>query len=72
MLHVSFISKQHNISATQPMYMMKLMFLSLSKKGNAIQTMKSNDAVKVVSVRGTNFEAADAEGGSASSDKGKN
>lgn len=32
--------------------------------GNAIQTLKSKDAVKVITVRGTNFEAAQA-GGSA-------
>lgn len=36
--------------------------------GNAIQTVKSNDAVKVVSVRGTSFEAAAATGGSASTE----
>ena len=34
--------------------------------GNAIATVKSNDAVKVVSVRGTAFDPAAAEGGSAS------
>lgn len=33
--------------------------------GNAIQTLKANDPVKVITIRGTNFEAA-AEGGSAS------
>ncbi|XP_066940583.1 electron transfer flavoprotein subunit alpha, mitochondrial [Macrobrachium rosenbergii] len=36
--------------------------------GNAILTLKSKDAVKVITVRGTSFEAAAAEGGSASSD----
>ncbi|CAH1797486.1 unnamed protein product [Owenia fusiformis] len=36
--------------------------------GNAIQTVKSNDTVKVVSVRGTAFEAADTTGGSASTE----
>ncbi|XP_064077787.1 electron transfer flavoprotein subunit alpha, mitochondrial-like [Macrobrachium nipponense] len=35
--------------------------------GNAILTLKSKDAVKVITVRGTSFEAAAAEGGSASS-----
>jgi len=34
--------------------------------GNAIATVKSNDPIKVVSVRGTAFDAAPAEGGSAS------
>lgn len=34
--------------------------------GNAIATVKSNDAKKVVSVRGTGFDAAPGEGGSAS------
>lgn len=34
--------------------------------GNAIQTVKSLDPVKVVTVRGTAFEACKAEGGSAS------
>ena len=33
--------------------------------GNAMARVKSNDAVKVVSVRTTNFDAADAEGGTA-------
>ena len=33
--------------------------------GNAIATVKSNDAVKVVSVRGTAYDPAPAEGGSA-------
>lgn len=33
--------------------------------GNAVQTVKSNDKVKVVSVRGTAFEPAATEGGSA-------
>ena len=39
--------------------------------GNAIQTVKSNDPVKIISVRGTAFDAADATGGSAANDKGK-
>ena len=34
--------------------------------GNALATVKSSDAVKVVTVRGTNFEPVAAEGGSAS------
>ena len=34
--------------------------------GNAIATVKSNDAIKVVSVRGTAYDAAPSEGGSAS------
>jgi electron transfer flavoprotein alpha subunit len=34
--------------------------------GNAIATVKSNDAKKVVSVRGTAYDGVDAEGGSAS------
>lgn len=33
--------------------------------GNALATVKSSDATKVVTVRGTNFDAAAAEGGSA-------
>jgi electron transfer flavoprotein alpha subunit len=33
--------------------------------GNAIATMRSSDTVKVITVRGTAFEAASAEGGSA-------
>ncbi|GHD41455.1 electron transfer flavoprotein subunit beta [Thalassobaculum fulvum] len=34
--------------------------------GNALATVKSSDAIKVVTVRGTNFEPVAAEGGSAS------
>ncbi len=37
--------------------------------GNAIATVKSSDARKVITVRGTTFPAADAEGGSASVEK---
>lgn len=36
--------------------------------GNAVQTLKSNDSVKIVTVRGTAFEAAEVEGGSAGND----
>merc|ERR1712178_303477 len=36
--------------------------------GNAIQKVKSNEAVKVITVRGTAFDDASAEGGSASSE----
>ncbi len=34
--------------------------------GNAIATVKSSDAIKLITVRGTTFDAADATGGSAS------
>jgi len=37
--------------------------------GNAIATIKSNDPVKVITVRGTNFEAAPSEGGNATQSK---
>jgi len=37
--------------------------------GNAIATVQSTDAVKVITVRGTGFDAANAEGGSASIEK---
>ena len=33
--------------------------------GNALATVKSNDAVKVITVRATNFDAVEAEGGAA-------
>lgn len=33
--------------------------------GNAIQTVQSNDSVKLVTVRGTAFAASEASGGSA-------
>lgn len=36
--------------------------------GNAVQTVRSKDSVKVFSVRGTNFEQCAAEGGSAASE----
>lgn len=36
--------------------------------GNAIQTVQSSDPVKLVTVRGTSFEAAPAEGGSAATE----
>ncbi|XP_050731257.1 electron transfer flavoprotein subunit alpha, mitochondrial-like [Eriocheir sinensis] len=36
--------------------------------GNALMTLKSKDPVKVITVRGTSFEAAPAEGGSAASE----
>lgn len=36
--------------------------MHLMLPGNAIQTLKAKDAVKVLSIRGTNFEAAPADG----------
>ncbi|KAJ8304369.1 hypothetical protein KUTeg_017952 [Tegillarca granosa] len=39
--------------------------------GNAIQTVKSKDSIKLVTVRGTAFEAAPAEGGSAATENGR-
>lgn len=36
--------------------------------GNAILTLKSKDPVKILTVRGTSFEPAPAEGGSAKSE----
>lgn len=38
--------------------------------GNALATVKSLDSVKVMTVRGTAFEAAKLEGGSAAVEKG--
>lgn len=38
--------------------------------GNALSTVKCNEAVKIFTVRGTSFEAAEVEGGSASSEDG--
>ena len=38
--------------------------------GNAIQTVKSSSSVKVLTVRGTSFEAASVGGGNASVEKG--
>lgn len=43
-------------------------FIRTIYAGNAVQTVKSNDKVKLVSVRGTAFEAAETEGGSAASE----
>ena len=40
--------------------------------GNAVTTCKSNDTVKVFTIRGTAFEAASASGGAAASESGKN
>ena len=39
--------------------------------GNAIQTLESVDPIKLITVRATAFEAAEAEGGSASTEAGK-
>lgn len=38
--------------------------------GNALSTVKCNEAIKVFTVRGTSFEAAATEGGSAASEDG--
>ena len=38
--------------------------------GNAVTTIKSNDKVKVFTVRGTSFEPAAADGGDASQENG--
>lgn len=37
--------------------------------GNAVQTIKSNDSVKVITVRGTAFQPADPSGGSATTEE---
>lgn len=39
--------------------------------GNALSTVKCNESVKVLTVRGTAFEPADVEGGSAASEEGE-
>lgn len=39
-------------------------FISINRTGNAIQTLKAKDSIKVITIRGTNFEAA-GDGGSA-------
>lgn len=38
--------------------------------GNALSTVKCNEAIKVFTVRGTSFEAAPTDGGSAASEDG--
>lgn len=43
-------------------------FIRTIYAGNAIQTLKSKDSVKIISVRGTAFEAAATEGGNAGSE----
>merc|ERR1711976_924992 len=43
-------------------------FIRTIYAGNAIQTVKSSDPVKIITVRGTSFEPAAAEGGSASNE----
>ncbi|XP_060068873.1 electron transfer flavoprotein subunit alpha, mitochondrial-like [Ylistrum balloti] len=47
-------------------------FIRTIYAGNAVQTVKSKDSVKLVSVRGTAFEAAEMEGGSAASENAPN
>lgn len=44
--------------------------LVYSATGNALSTVKCNEGIKVFTVRGTSFEAAAVEGGSASSEEG--
>ena len=39
--------------------------------GNAYQTVKVTDAVKIVTIRGTAFDAAATEGGSAATEEGE-
>lgn len=45
-------------------------FLCVCVLGNAVLTCKSNDSVKVFTVRGTAFEAAKASGGGVASENG--
>jgi len=44
-------------------------FIRTIYAGNAVMTLKSTDPIKVLTVRGTSFEAAATEGGSASQEK---
>lgn len=46
------------------------LFSRFSFTGNALSTVKCNESVKVFTVRGTSFEPAAVEGGSASSEDG--
>ena len=39
--------------------------------GNAVQTVKSNDSVKVITVRGTAFPPSESSGGSATTEESK-
>ena len=39
--------------------------------GNALSTVKCDESVKVFTVRGTSFEPAESEGGSATSEDGR-
>ena len=39
--------------------------------GNALSTVKCNESVKILTVRGTSFEPAEVEGGSATSEEGE-
>lgn len=48
-----------------------ILYIFQCSVGNAIQTLKSKDSLKIISVRGTAFEAAALEGGNAASENGK-
>ncbi|CAB4045913.1 Electron transfer flavo subunit alpha, mitochondrial, partial [Paramuricea clavata] len=45
-------------------------FVRLIYAGNAVTTIKSNDKVKVFTVRGTSFEPAPLDGGGAAQENG--
>ena len=49
-----------------------LIVMVMFSSGNAVTTCKSNDTVKVFTIRGTAFEAASASGGAAASESGRN
>lgn len=51
--------------ANYNMYEYFQFLLLLFSQGNAIQTLKAKDPVKVITIRGTNFEAAPAGGSAA-------
>ena len=46
-------------------------FIRTIYAGNAIQTLETVDPIKLITVRSTAFEAAEAEGGSAATETGR-
>jgi Electron transfer flavoprotein, alpha subunit len=55
------VQKRDSVPVT---YCLNIYYVSTFVAGNAILTFKSKDPVKVITVRGTNFEPTPLEGGS--------
>ena len=65
----SFPDNCNIVDATPTCISFNALYIYNHLTGNAVQTVQSNDPVKLVTVRGTSFPPLSSEGGNASEEK---